>query len=137
MGIFKKDKKRSNKIEWKIIKKFMNLILECAKSSFPNELGGLLRIDKEKKDTIAELVMIPGTISGDAHAIFRLHMLPIDFSIVGTVHSHPSYSNHPSEADIHFFRKTGKIHIIVANPFNTKSWKAYDFNGDEIDIFVI
>ena len=137
MGIFKKDKKRSNKIEWKITKKCLNLILECAKSSFPNEFGGLLRIDKEKKDTIAELVMIPGTISGDAHAIFRLHMLPIDFSIVGTVHSHPSYSNHPSEADIQFFRKTGKIHIIVANPFNIKSWKAYDFNGDEIDLFVI
>lgn len=137
MGIFKKKKENIKPPEWKIKKKCLDLILECAKSSFPNEFGGLLRINSEKKDTIIELVVLPGTISGDAHAIFSLHMLPIDFSIVGTVHSHPSYSNIPSGADLQFFRKTGKIHIIVANPFNSKSWRAYDFNGQEINLIVI
>ncbi len=137
MVIFKKKKEFIKSPEWKIKKKCLDLIFECAKSSYPNEFGGLLRIDSIKKDTITELVMLPGTISGDAHAIFKLHMLPIDFSIVGTVHSHPSYSNHPSDADIQFFKKTGKIHIIVAIPFNIKSWKAYDFNGDEISLIVV
>jgi proteasome lid subunit RPN8/RPN11 len=137
MGIFKKDKALTKTPEWKIKRKCLDLIFECAKSSYPNEFGGLLRVDSVKKDTIIELVMLPGTISGDAHAIFKLHMLPIDFSIVGTVHSHPSYSNQPSDADINFFKKTGKVHIISAVPFDIKSWKAYDFNGEEINLTVV
>ena len=64
-------------------------------------------------------------------------MLPIDFSIVGTVHSHPSYSFHPSDADLLLFRKQGKIHIVVAKPYNDSSWKAYDYNGKEIDMELI
>ena len=45
-------------------------------------------------------------------------MLPIDFAIVGTVHSCPSYSAHPSAADLQLFQKHGKIHIISAKPFD-------------------
>jgi proteasome lid subunit RPN8/RPN11 len=137
MNFFKKKNKLNKPIEWKIKKRCLDLIFECAKSSFPNEFGGLLRVDSEKKDTIIELVILPGTISGDAHAIFRLHMLPIDFSIVGTVHSHPSYSNRPSEADLQFFSKSGKVHIISANPFDMDSWRAYDYNGNQIDLIVV
>ena len=137
MSIFKKGKKPNKSIEWKIKKRCLDLIFECAKSSFPNEFGGLLRVDSEKRDTIIELVILPGTVSGDAHAIFRLHMLPIDFSIVGTVHSHPSYSNRPSGADLQFFSKSGKVHIISANPFDMGSWKAYDYNGIQIEMIVV
>jgi len=137
MSIFKKGKEPHKHIEWKIKKRCLDLIFECAKSSYPNEFGGLLRIDSEKRDTIIELVILPGTISGDAHAIFRLHMLPIDFSIVGTVHSHPSYSNRPSDADLQFFGKSGKVHIISANPFDMNSWKAYDYDGNQIEMIVV
>jgi len=122
---------------WNIKKQCLELILECAKSNYPNEFGGLLRIDDEVKDTITELVILPGTISGDSHAIFQLHMLPIDFSIVGTVHSHPSHSYRPSDADLHLFQKHGKVHIIVANPFTQTSWKAYDHSGKEIEMKII
>jgi proteasome lid subunit RPN8/RPN11 len=137
MRIFKKTKESKKPIEWKIKKKCLDLIFECAKSSYPNEFGGLLRVDLEKKYTIIELVILPGTISGDAHAIFKLYMLPIDFSIVGTVHSHPSYSNRPSDADIQFFSKSGKVHIISANPFDMSSWRAYDYNGETIQLIVV
>ena len=137
MSIFKKKKQIKKPIEWKIKKKCLDLIFECAKSSFPSEFGGLLRVDSEKKDTIIELVILPGTISGDAHAIFKLHMLPLDFSIVGTVHSHPSYSNQPSNADLQFFKKSGKVHIISANPFGMGSWKAYDYDGNQIEMIVV
>ena len=113
------------------------MIFESAKSSYPNEFGALLRVDDKYKDTITELVLLPGTISGDAHAIFRMHMLPIDFSIVGTVHSHPSLNPFPSDADRALFRKHGKVHIIVAYPYDMSSWKGYDYNGDEIKIEVI
>ncbi|HDM67425.1 MAG TPA: hypothetical protein ENG62_03470, partial [Thermoplasmatales archaeon] len=81
--------------------------------------------------------LLPGTISGDAHAIFRLHMRPIDFSIVGTVHSHPSTSWYPSEADLQLFRKYGRIHIIVAYPFQDNTWGAYDHRGTPVKVKVI
>lgn len=140
MGFFKKDKKEKKpfvQISWKITKKCLNLILEASKSSYPNEFGGLLRVDSISKDTITEIVILPGTVSGDSHAIFQLHMLPIDFSIVGTIHSHPSPVPRPSEADLHLFEKFGRVHMIVASPFKEDSWKAYDYNGSEIQITVV
>lgn len=138
MGIFKK-KEEDILYNWKIERECLDFILESSKSTYPNEFGGLLRVinTKEKKDTIGEIVILPGTVSGDSHAIFKLHMLPIDFSIVGTVHSHPSPSFHPSDADILLFRKFGKVHIVVAYPFSTYSWKSYDYNGKEINISIV
>ena len=73
-------KKKKNKVEpiqkrWKIARNCLDLILECAKSEYPNEFGGFLRVDADEKDTITEIVILPGTISGDSHAIFRMNML--------------------------------------------------------------
>ncbi len=138
MSILRRKKKENfQPPNWKIKQECLDLILECAKSNYPNEFGGLLRIDQDLKNTITEIVILPGTISGDAHAIFQLHMLPIDFSIVGTVHSHPSPSAKPSKADLSLFNKFGKIHIIAAGPFNQTSWKAFDYMGNEIEITII
>jgi proteasome lid subunit RPN8/RPN11 len=137
MGFFKKKKEGDVQFQWKIKRRCLDFILECAKSSYPNEFGGLLRVDTVEKHTINELVILPGTISGDSHAIFKLHMLPIDFTIVGTVHSHPSLSFHPSDADVLLFRKYGKVHIVVAYPFTDSSWRAYDYNGKEVEIKIV
>jgi proteasome lid subunit RPN8/RPN11 len=137
MSIFKKKKNSENQLQWKIKRGTLDFILESAKSTYPNEFGGLLRIDSDEKDTILEIVILPGTISGDSHAIFNLHMLPIDFSIVGTVHSHPSLSFHPSDADLLLFRRFGKVHIVVAYPFTNTSWKSYNYNGKEINMEVV
>jgi proteasome lid subunit RPN8/RPN11 len=135
-------KKKKNKVEpihkrWKIARNCLDLILECAKSEYPSEFGGFLRVDADEKDTITELVLLPGTISGESHAIFSMNMLPIDSAIIGTVHSHPSYSASPSGADLQLFQKHGKIHIIAAKPFDEFSWKAYDYMGRRIDVDVI
>lgn len=138
MGFFKKNKKIKHiQIDWKIKHSCLDLIIESAKSVYPNEFGALLRVDDEKKDTISELVLLPGTVQGESHAIFKLHMQPVDFNIVGTVHSHPSPFPIPSNADLELFGKHGKIHIIIANPYTTSSWKAYDYNGNEIQMNII
>ncbi len=139
MRFFKMKKKKIErpKKQWKIERGCLDLIFENAKSAYPNEFGGLLRVDDDLKDTIAEIVLLPGTISGESHAIFRMNMRPIDFNLVGTVHSHPSYSFRPSGADLQLFQKHGKVHIITANPFNDSSWGAYEYTGKEIDIEVI
>ena len=137
MFFFKKREKKIIETSWKIKNKTLGLIMECAKSNYPNEFGGFLRVDEKNKGIISELVLLPGTISGDSHAIFRMHMMPVDFNIVGTVHSHPSPFSNPSDADLHLFRKHGRIHIIAAQPYDNKSWQGYGFKGDRVDIEVI
>lgn len=138
MNFFKKKVKRSDSgHQWKITKDCLSFILESSRSVYPREFAGLLRVDDVLKDTIIELVLLPGTISGDSHAIFKLHMRPIDFSLVGTIHSHPSPSYHPSEADKALFRKYGKVHMIVAYPFDEQSWQGYDGNGEMLKLQVI
>ena len=124
-------------MQWKITNRCLSLLLESAKSTHPNEFAGLLRVDTIEKDTIIEVVLLPGTISGSSHAIFQFHMQPIDFSIVGTIHSHPSYSWKPSSADLQLFQKHGRIHMIIANPYIETSWRAYDSNGEEITLTVV
>ena len=76
-----------------ITRKVLRMILEASKDAHPNEFAAMLRADGT---TITELVLVPGTVSGNSHAILRTHMLPIDFSVIGTVHSHPSPSARPS-----------------------------------------
>ena len=131
MGIFK----RKPTVEVRIIKKkALQMILESAKSSYPNEFGALLRAEEGE---ISELILLPGTISGNSQAIFQLYMRPIDFSIVGSAHSHPSGNYSPSEADLDFFRRTGSVHIIVGYPYTMRTWAAYNVLGERIELEVL
>jgi proteasome lid subunit RPN8/RPN11 len=131
MGIFKK----RPTVEIRVIKKkALQMILESAKSSYPNEFGALLRAEEGE---ISELILLPGTISGNSQAIFQLYMRPIDFSIVGSAHSHPSGNYSPSEADLDFFRRTGSIHVIVGYPYTMRTWAAYNVLGERIELKVL
>ena len=131
MGIFKK----RPTVEIRIIKKkALQMILESAKSSYPNEFGALLRAEEGE---ISELILLPGTISGNSQAIFQLYMRPIDFSIVGSAHSHPSGNYSPSEADLDFFRRTGSVHVIVGYPYTMRTWAAYNVLGERIELKVL
>jgi proteasome lid subunit RPN8/RPN11 len=56
-----------------------------------------------------------------------------DFSLMGTVHSHPSGNNSPSHVDLNYF--FGRILMIVGYPYEGKDCiAAYDSNGDKIPI---
>ncbi len=138
MRLFVKHEKKKKKVikrkVYAINKKALNLILEVSKESYPKEFGGLLRAEK---GIITEIILLPGTLSGNTSAIFQLHMLPVDFTIVGTVHSHPSGSFHPSNADLHLFEKFGSTHIIACMPYDYNSWCAYDYYGNKIDLEIV
>jgi proteasome lid subunit RPN8/RPN11 len=108
--------------------------LACAKSSYPNEFGGILR--SEEPGVITDLLLLPGTTSGVRHANFQLYMLPVDLGVMGTVHSHPSGALHPSDADLMLFRHWGRRHLILGYPFGMGSWRAYDGNGEETHLDV-
>jgi len=112
----------------------LRFILGASRSIHPREFAGVLRA---AGDVIKEVLILPGTLSSDESAVLRLHMLPIDPSACGTVHSHPSPSTSPSGEDLTFFAKFGYVHIIVAFPYDERSWKAYNHRGKEIKLEVV
>lgn len=104
----------------------LDLAREAAKASFPQEFAALLRL---KGDTITELILLPGTIQGDEHAIFQFQMTPVDATLRGTLHSHPDPHPYPSDADFELFDKHGEIHLILGQPYGPDDWRAYDHTG--------
>ncbi len=138
MRLFQRKTPQHVPIQWRITKKCLDLIIESSKSNYPQEFGALLRVDRVQKHMIIEVVLLPGTISGDSHAIFHLYMLPVDYSIVGTVHSHPSAIARPSDADLDLFSHFGRIHIITGvSPFGDITWKTYDYQGSPVSLEII
>ena len=117
-----------------IARKTLRMILEASKDIYPREFGAILRAEE---GTIYELLLVPGTVSGERHAIFQLHMLPADFSVVGTVHSHPSGVFEPSDEDRHLFSKFGGIHIIVGYPYTEETWAAWTYAGVRVSLRVV
>lgn len=110
----------------KIRRSVIDLAREAAKASHPQEFAALLRL---KGDTITELVLLPGTVQGDAHAIIPFHMMPVDRTVSGTLHSHPDEHPYPSDADFELFEKEGLIHLILCAPYGPGDWRAYDHTG--------
>jgi len=124
------DRKRAYAIK----RETVDLILEVSKESFPNEFAGILRCEK---GVITEIMLLPGTISGSRSALLRLHMLPIDYTVAGTVHSHPGESDHPSRGDLQLFGKFGYVHIITKVPYGRNCWKAWDLDGNPYHLEVL
>ena len=112
----------------------LELIMAAARENYPNEWSGQLRA---RDGVIHELTMLPGTLQGRDNALVNLWMLPIDFSVVGSVHSHPSGNFSPSGADLEFFEKFGSVHIIVGRPYTLRTWQAYDHNGETILLAIV
>lgn len=118
-----------------IKKDALNFILGVSGEVYPNEFGGMLR---EENDIITEVLIIPGTTFGDSFTSTPLYMLPIDFSIAGSIHSHPNSSFSPSREDLVFFGKTGKVHLIARYPYrDINDVAAYSKTGKRIPLHVI
>jgi proteasome lid subunit RPN8/RPN11 len=115
----------------------LDAIFEGARRLYPRETILLLR-GKKSKDAIRvdELVVPPLATHGHGFANIPLHMLPMDFSIVGTVHSHPSGSLTPSDVDFnHFF---GRILMIVGFPFaDEQNVAVYNSHGEKLRLEIV
>jgi len=114
----------------------LDAIFEGARRLYPKETILLLR-GKKSKDVIRveELVVPPLATYGHGFADVPLHMLPMDFSIMGTVHSHPSGSLTPSDVDFnHFF---GRILMIVGFPFaDERNVAVYNSHGEKLPLLI-
>jgi proteasome lid subunit RPN8/RPN11 len=115
-------------------KEILDAIFAGAKQLYPRESFLLLR-GKKTKGTIRinDLVLAPFAVHGEGFANFNPFMFSGDFSLVGTVHSHPSGNISPSHVDLnHFF---GRILMIVGYPFEGENCVAvYDSNGEKMPL---
>ena len=114
----------------------LDSIFEGAKRLYPKETFLLLRGKKHKDEIrVSDLVVPPLAVYGYGFANLPFHMLPMDFSVVGTVHSHPSGNINPSSVDLnHFF---GRILMIVGFPFaGAQNVAVYDSKGEKVQFQV-
>ena len=119
-----------------IRKELLETLLESAKVLHPKETILLLR-GKANRATISvsEILIPPLATHGKGFSSFPTHMLPIDFSIIGVAHSHPSGSLQPSVGDLN--HPFGKITIIMASPYKgIESLAAYDRDGKRLTILM-
>lgn len=115
-------------------KDMFEMILEGARRLHPRETILLLR-GKTKRDVlnVEEVLIPPLATHGRGFSAFPTHMLPMDFSIIGSAHSHPSGNPKPSVGDLNY--SMGKIILIVAFPYRGKDNAAvYDREGKELTL---
>jgi proteasome lid subunit RPN8/RPN11 len=112
----------------------LEAIYAGAKELYPRESFLLLRGKKSKNIIyVTDLVLAPFAIHGKGEVHFNSFMFLGDLSLVGTVHSHPSGNNSPSNTDLNYF--FGRILMIVGYPYEGQNCiAAYDSNGDKLPL---
>ncbi len=112
----------------------LEAIYAGAKQLYPRESFLLLRGKKRKEIIqINDLVLAPFAIHGEGEVHFNPYMFAGDFSLVGTVHSHPSGNISPSHVDLNYF--FGRVLLIVGPPFHGKGCiAAYGSSGNLLTI---
>jgi len=115
----------------------LEAILEAARRLYPREVILLLKGRRTKDEVlVSDFIVPPLATYGHGFSSIRTHMLPIDFSIVGTVHSHPSGNLTPSPADCN--HQFGSILVIVAYPFRGEdNLAAYNRAADKLPVRIV
>ena len=94
-------------------------ILSYAQIFHPRESILLLKGKVSKHKLVVDDVQIPPLAThGSTFSGFPLSTLPIDFSVIGVAHSHPSGALRPSVTDLNKFY--GKIMLITAYPYRSE-----------------
>ncbi len=119
----------------KIKKEVAEGLLKVSREVYPKEFIGLLRAEK---GVISEVIIPPFSIYGVGESSFSPYRLPVDLSIVGSVHSHPSGEPAPSKQDINVAFSFGFIHLIITYPFiGFENIHAYDKEGKPLKVEVV
>jgi proteasome lid subunit RPN8/RPN11 len=119
-----------------ISQELLKPLLESAREAYPNEIVLLLRGRQQKENIeITDLIIPPLATKGMGFASFPAQMLPMDFSLLGSAHSHPSGALHPSTHDLnHAF---GKVIMIIGYPFQSiDNVVVYNHSGVKIQLQV-
>ena len=126
--IFTSKKVKKILVKEEVLEDMMNF----ARANHPNEFMAFLGGKIEQSTLLITHLIFQSYYASKSSVVTRIN-LPTTSHAVGTVHSHPGPSNHPSEEDLLFFGKTGFVHFIIKYPYNYEDIAAYDFNGDPVE----
>lgn len=120
-----------------ISRDLLESLLAYARDRYPHEILLLLRGKTSKEGVrIDEVLVAPFTVQGKGFASFNPYMLPIDFTIVGTVHSHPSGVLRPSVEDLNHMY--GTIMMIIAYPYrDVNNVSVFNKKGEKIPLKIV
>ncbi len=104
---------------------------------YPREGVLLLKGKTRKEAIIVEEVLIPPfAVRGRGFSNFPLYSLPIDFSIIGSAHSHPSGILRPSVTDLNQFY--GVLMMITSYPYGSeRNIAIFDRDGKSIPFDIL
>ncbi|MEF8776916.1 MAG: Mov34/MPN/PAD-1 family protein [Haloarculaceae archaeon] len=121
----------------------LEFALAASRDSHPDEYMGLLRGDDARDvgldrdgSVLTEVLVIPGTESNPVSATVKTNMVPNDVRAAGSIHSHPNGVIAPSDADLAAFGR-GEIHVIIGAPYREDDWRAFDRDGEPMDLEVV
>jgi len=112
----------------------LTLLLQMGRESHPKEFVGVIR---ERDGVMEELNLLPGTVGREDSASLFYDMMPLDTHVAGSAHSHPNGVISPSDADISFFPRTGRYHLIIGYPYRKNDWRCFTADGRPCDLEVI
>ena len=117
-------------------KDVLDSILSYCQMRHPEEGILILRGKSKNGDLLIDgLVIPPFSFGAHSSSGFPRNMLPADLSYVGTVHSHPSGSGHPSSVDLNNFFEL--ISLIVRFPYSDSDIFAWNSNGEQVNLEII
>jgi proteasome lid subunit RPN8/RPN11 len=117
-----------------IQQELLALLFQMGRDAHPHEFVGLLT---EREGIIDEVNLLPGTVTGEDSASFLPDMMPLSTHIAGSCHSHPSGELGPSNADVRFFSRTGRFHIIIGYPYRKDNWRCFTADGRPFHMAVV
>lgn len=112
----------------------LSLLLQMGRENHPNEFAGVIR---ESDGVMEELNLLPGTIGREDSASLFYDMMPLDTHVAGSAHSHPNGVIMPSDADLNFFPRTGRYHLIIGYPYRKNDWRCFTADGQPCNLEVI
>jgi proteasome lid subunit RPN8/RPN11 len=112
----------------------LDLMLEVGRDRHPFEFAGVIR---EEKGIMSELLLLPGTVSGEESASVLLDMMPLGLHTAGSAHSHPNGVLRPSGADLSFFPRAGRFHFIIGYPYGEGDWRCFHADGSPAVVEVV
>ena len=80
--------------------------------------------------TVTDYLFPPYATTNSVSASYPIHMLPIDFSIVGTAHSHPSGTLQLSPTDMN--NMYGRMSLLIAYPYGEGDVAAFNKQAERL-----
>ncbi len=119
---------------WKIKKSLLEDAMDTSENYYPREFLCFLSGNK-KEEEVEEIVLLP-SYNGENFSSINMNDMPIDDTIIGSLHSHPGGSVSPSSADKRFFKRF-PINIIIGISPIRKKIGFYDDEGERTIVEVV